>query len=151
MAGWQSAVEVTYSVFGEHGSIDVLGFHRSTGSLLVIEVKTELTSIEETLRRHDEKVRLAAGVAQDRLQWRSTSTSRLPVLPESSTARGRLARHAGILDSFLPAENVAVRRWLAAPSGRLRGACSSKLPTPVVVRKNLVARIGFADPNGPRS
>lgn len=55
--GWASAVEVTYSIFGERGSIDVLRFHSASGSLLVIEVKTELTSLEATLRRHDEKVR----------------------------------------------------------------------------------------------
>jgi len=49
--GWESAVEVTYAIYGERGSIDLLAFHRATSCLLVIEVKTELTSIEETLRR----------------------------------------------------------------------------------------------------
>ena len=49
--GWESAVEVTYAIYGERGSIDLLAFHRATSCLLVIDVKTELTSIEETLRR----------------------------------------------------------------------------------------------------
>jgi transcriptional regulator with XRE-family HTH domain len=129
-AGWLSAVEVTYSVFGERGSIDVLGFHDQTGSLLVIEVKTEITSIEETLRRLDEKTRLAGQVARDRLQWRSGGTSRLLVLPETSTSRERVARHAGVLSSGLPAENVAVRRWLAAPSGSLHGRLFFRITNP---------------------
>ena len=65
---WDTAVEVTYAVYGERGSIDVLGFHRRTGSLLVIEVKTEITSVEETLRKLDEKVRLADRIARARLR-----------------------------------------------------------------------------------
>ena len=128
--GWLWAVEVTYSIFGERGSIDVLAFHRPTGSLLVIEVKTELTSIEETLRRHHAKVRLAARIAREQCEWQSTSTSRLLVLPESSTTRDRIARHARVLDSVLPAENVAVRRWLAAPSGPMQGRLFLPITSP---------------------
>src|SRR3954471_23298073 len=34
--GWFVELEVTYSEFGERGSIDVFAFHPSTGALLVI-------------------------------------------------------------------------------------------------------------------
>ncbi len=119
--GWEPAIEVTYAIYGDRGSIDVLGFHRRTGSLLVIEVKTELTSIEETLRRHDEKVRLARRIAHERFGWASATISQLLVIAESRSARSRVLRHARVLDAALPAENVAVRRWLAAPSGTIRG------------------------------
>ena len=128
--GWESRVEVTYSIYGERGSIDVLGFHGRSGSLLVVEVKTALTSIEETLRRHDEKVRLASRIGRERLGWRATTTSRLLVLPETSTTRDRVLRHARILDSVLPAENVAVRKWLAAPSGPIHGRWFFRIITP---------------------
>jgi transcriptional regulator with XRE-family HTH domain len=126
----ESTVEVTYSIYGERGSIDVLGFHGPSGSLLVVEVKTALTSIEETLRRHDEKVRLASRIGRERLGWRATTTSRLLVLPETSTTRDRVLRHARILDSVLPAENVAVRKWLAAPSGPIHGRWFLRIITP---------------------
>jgi transcriptional regulator with XRE-family HTH domain len=53
-AAWLSEIEVTYAIYGERGSIDVLSFHPPTAALLVVEVKTELASIEETLRRLDE-------------------------------------------------------------------------------------------------
>ena len=53
--GWITEPEVTYSVYGERGSIDLLAWHAPTRTLLVIEVKTELTSVEATLRKHDEK------------------------------------------------------------------------------------------------
>lgn len=119
--GWLSAVEVSYSIYGERGSIDLLGFHQATGSLLVVEVKTELTSIEETLRRHDEKVRLASQIARHDLSWRALTTSRLLVLRESTTNRDRVARHARVLDTALPDTNLKVRRWLADPVGTIRG------------------------------
>src|SRR6478736_4017218 len=46
--GWEVAPEVSYSEYGERGSIDVLGFHPESGLLLVTEVKTEVASVEET-------------------------------------------------------------------------------------------------------
>jgi hypothetical protein len=65
--GWEVFPEVTFSEFGERGSIDIIAWHPASRTLLVIELKSELTSVEETLRRHDVKVRLAPQVVLDRL------------------------------------------------------------------------------------
>ncbi len=119
--GWESAVEVTYAVYGERGSIDVLGFHRQAASLLVIEVKTELTSVEETLRRLDEKVRLSGRIARDRLGWIAAATSCLLVMPDTAAARRRAFRHRVVLEAAVPAGNVAIRHWLMEPKHPLRG------------------------------
>jgi transcriptional regulator with XRE-family HTH domain len=64
--GWRVEIEVTFAVYADRGSIDVLAYHPATRMLLVVEVKTELTSIEETVRRHDMKSRLAARIAAER-------------------------------------------------------------------------------------
>ena len=64
-SGWITRTEVSYAVYGERGSIDLLAWHEATRTLLVVEVKTELVSVESTLRKHDEKVRLARRVAAD--------------------------------------------------------------------------------------
>jgi transcriptional regulator with XRE-family HTH domain len=119
--GWEYAVEVTYAIFGERGSIDVLGFHRATASLLVIEVKTELTSIEETLRRLDQKVRLARQIGRQRFDAPASTTSRLLVMPDTAAARRQVMRHRGVLDVVFPAGNVAIRHWLSQPSGSING------------------------------
>ena len=74
-------------MYGERGSIDLLAWHEASRTLLVIEFKTELTSIEETLRRHDSKVRLAPGIARERFGWDPAVDARLLVLPEDRTAR----------------------------------------------------------------
>jgi hypothetical protein len=113
--GWATAVEITYSHYGERGSIDLLAFHPTTSALLVVEVKSELTSLEETLRRLDAKVRLAPTIALERLGWQGSSTSRLLVLPETTTARRRLEAHAAVLDVALPFRGVRLRQWLQKP------------------------------------
>jgi len=121
MAGWTVEVEVTYSEFGERGSFDLLAFHPRLGVVLAVEVKTELVSVEATLRKLDEKERLAATVALKRFGWQARSVSRLLVIAEGPTARRRVQRHAALFSRAFPARNVAVRRWLRKPVGRLSG------------------------------
>jgi len=120
-AGWLVEVEVTYSEFGERGSFDLLAFHPVAGIVLGIEVKTELGSAEATLRKLDEKSRLAAKVALVRFGWQAGSVSRLLVIAETATARRQLERHKALFDGALPARNVATKRWLRRPSSRLAG------------------------------
>ena len=69
-AGWEVRAEVSFSVYGERGSIDILTWHPPTRSLLVIEVKTAIVSIEETVRKHDQKTRLASRVGAESFGWR---------------------------------------------------------------------------------
>lgn len=119
--GWLVEVEVTYSEFGERGSYDLLAFHAAERTLLVVEVKTDLPSAEATLRKLDEKTRLAPKVARGRFGWHGVAVGRLIVLPETSTLRRRIGRHADLFGRTLPARNVAVRRWLIHPNGSLSG------------------------------
>lgn len=101
-AGWQVRTEVSYSIFGERGSIDIVAWHAPTRTLLVIEVKTDLVSLEETLRKHDEKVRLAPGMSERQFGWRPTSVGRLLVLPDNSTSRRRISRHSAVIRTVYP-------------------------------------------------
>lgn len=119
--GWLVEVEVTYSQYGERGSYDILAMMPGTSILLVIEVKTDLPSAEATLRKLDEKARLAPIVARERFGWNAQSVSRLLVMPETSTLRRRVARHAAIFDRALPARGIAVRQWLRAPARSIDG------------------------------
>jgi transcriptional regulator with XRE-family HTH domain len=119
--GWAVAPEVSFAHFGERGSIDLLGWHAASRRLLVVELKTELTSVEETLRRHDVKVRLAARVARDRVGWDAVDVDRLLAFPPSRTVRRHLDRVARVFGRAYPARGWAVRRWLRAPSGPLAG------------------------------
>ncbi len=119
--GWEVAPEVSYSEFGERGSIDLLAWHPGLRILLVIEVKTEVASVEETFRKHDEKVRLAPKVALQRFGWDARSTARLLVFPEHRTIRRQVEDKAALFGRGYPMRNVAVRRWLREPDGPLSG------------------------------
>jgi transcriptional regulator with XRE-family HTH domain len=115
--GWEVRPEVSFSVYGERGSIDVVGWHEASRTLLVIEVKTELTSIEETLRRHDAKVRLAADVVRKRFGWHPLRVARLLVLPDTTTARSQVKRHDAVLRTALPVRGQELREWMRSPAG----------------------------------
>jgi transcriptional regulator with XRE-family HTH domain len=119
--GWIVELEVSFSHFGERGSIDLLGWHAATASLLVDETKTELGSVEGLLRPLDVKVRLAPMLARQRFGWQAARVGRVVVFPESVTVRRQVARHRDVLDAALPDGSRDVRRWLRQPAGPLRG------------------------------
>ena len=64
-AGWIVRVEVSFNHYGDRGSCDLVAWHPVHRILLIIEVKTKLGNLQDTLRRLDTKVRLAAVIARD--------------------------------------------------------------------------------------
>lgn len=120
-AGWIVETEVTYARYGERGSYDLLAYHPEQGIVLVVEVKTELPSVEATLRKLDEKTRLAPTVARDRFGWRVRGVARLLVMPDERTLRRRVERHRALLEGAFPLRSVAVRRWIQTPVGVVSG------------------------------
>ena len=120
--GWEVVVEASYSIYGERGSIDILAGHATARSVLVVEVKSELMSIEELGRKLDEKTRLARRqLCRERFGWPPAGAGRLLVLPDLDSARRDVARNAGLLDRMFPARGRDVRRWLRRPGGDLNG------------------------------
>jgi transcriptional regulator with XRE-family HTH domain len=119
--GWDVHVEVSFSQFGERGSIDILALRLSEGFALVVEVKTELTAIDETIRRLDVKDRLAPAIVFERFEWRPKTVGRLLVVLEGATSRRRVATHEGSLGRAFPDRRSTVREWLRKPSGRISG------------------------------
>ena len=118
--GWIVDVEVSFSIWGERGSIDVLAFHPVFGSLLVIEVKSVVADTQATLHGLDRKARLARDIVKDQA-WRIRHVSRLLVIGASATSRRRVARLGATYDVALPARGTTVRRWLARPAEPLAG------------------------------
>jgi len=159
--GWEVQLEVSFSEFGERGSIDVLAWHPGSRALLVIEVKSELGSIEGTLRPLDVKVRLAPKVARERFGWSPRVVSRMLVLPENTLARRAVARHSAALDAVLPARSRELRAWVRQPAAPIAGVWflssvryfdSKRNPSSIQRVRRAVPRSGQADPrsNGPK-
>ena len=118
---WIVHPEVSYSVYGERGSIDLVAWHSRRRALLVVEAKTAITSLEEMLRRHDQKTRLAPGIVRERFGWEVAVVGSLVVLPDASTPRRHVARADLILSRAYPLRGHAVRAWLADPIGAAAG------------------------------
>ncbi len=118
--GWEVAPEVTFNVYGERGSIDILATHRQTGALLVVEVKSTVPDVQATLAGIDRKTRLAKSVARER-GWPAHSISRWLVVPGDKTSRRRIERHADTFSAALPGRTVEMRRWCAAPDRAVAG------------------------------
>jgi transcriptional regulator with XRE-family HTH domain len=119
--GWQCRVEVSFADYGERGSIDLLGWHAATRTLVVEEIKSELGAIEGTLRPLDVKCRLAPKIALQQFGWSAINVGRILVLPEDRTARRQVERHERTLRAALPAGSRELRRWMRQPFGAIAG------------------------------
>jgi transcriptional regulator with XRE-family HTH domain len=112
--GWLVAPEVSFSIYGERGSVDVLAFHPSVRVVLVVEVKSVVPDVQLTLLTLDRKERLALRIARER-GWEGVAVARLLVIREDRTARRRVAAHAATFGNAFPQRVSEIRRWLAQP------------------------------------
>ena len=120
--GWDAQVEVTYSIYGERGSIDVLGGRFDSRAVVVEEIKTDLVRVDDTVRKLDEKERLVGRqIARDRFSWQPDLVGRILILPDTDRARRQVKANAVVLEAAFPHRGSAVRRWLRTPEGPLSG------------------------------
>jgi hypothetical protein len=154
--GWECAVEVTFAIRGEKGTVDVLAWHRPSGRLLVIENKSVVPDLQKMLGSLDRKVRLAREIAAVR-GWRATGVAKAIVLTGTAANRARATRFGTTLKTVLPQDGRALRRWLAEPVGPNPAALwfltDSHLMTTIKRRRVRPARIAGPDSSsrGPAS
>lgn len=118
--GWETAVEVSFSRFGERGSVDVLAARGELLAILVVEVKSEIGSIEATNRALDVKERLAPVIAQARFGFQPRVVGRVLVVPRNETIRRVIARYERTMSAVYPDRGRELRRWLHRPEDPIR-------------------------------
>ena len=118
--GWTTAVEVSFSRYGERGSVDVIGWHAPTATLLVVEVKSVVPDVQAMIAAHDRKARLGGVIGRER-GWDPRSVGRLLIVADGATARSRVREFADLFAAAYPQRAVGVRRWLRRPLGPLAG------------------------------
>lgn len=133
---WVALPEVTFAIFAERGAIDVLAWHAATRSLLVIELKTELVDLQETVGTLDRKVRLATRIAHEQ-GWDPVSVSTWLLIAEAPANRRAVDAHRAMLRSRLPADGHAMTRWLRRPSGSIRALSFLSSMHPAGARQRL--------------
>jgi transcriptional regulator with XRE-family HTH domain len=112
--GWTLRPEVSFSILGERGVIDVLGWYPARAMLLIVELKTELVDVMDLMATMDRRRRLGTRIAAD-LGWQPVAVSSLVLLAESRTNRRRLADHRTVLRAAFPADGRRLASWLADP------------------------------------
>lgn len=115
---WELVPEVSFSIYGERGIVDGLAWHADTGTLLVIELKTELVDISAVLGTFDRKLRLGPQIAGER-GWRPRVVAGWMLLAEGRTNHRRVAEHRAVLRARFPDDGRRVPGWLLSPSGAL--------------------------------
>jgi hypothetical protein len=134
--GWTWAHEVTFAIYGERGVIDILAWHATSRSLLIIELKSTLADPQDLVAVMDRRRRLAHRIAADR-GWRAASVSGWVILLDTRTNRRRVAAHSALLRSAFPADGHVIRSWLRNPSGAVASLSFwANDPTRIIGRKS---------------
>jgi transcriptional regulator with XRE-family HTH domain len=128
--GWQVATEVTFTRFGERGSIDLLATRADVLAAAMVELKTEITSAEETQRRFDVKQRVLVSVVEEMFGWRPRMAAAILVVTDTSRNRRRIRILGSLLGIDEALGSRAVRRWVRAPSGSPSGVWFVRLTRP---------------------
>ena len=137
--GWVTSPEVSFSVYGERGVIDVLGWHAARRALVVVELKTELVDVQDLIASVDGKRRLAGRVAHER-GWDAATVSRWVVFADGRTNRRRVAAHRTVFRTAPPDDGRRVSRWLSDPVGELGALSFLSISHPGNVRRGSVTQ-----------
>ena len=113
---WVLAPEVSYSIYGERGVIDILAWHPELRALLIIELKTDIVDVNDLVGAADRRRRLARSIAAER-GWDPATVSVWVLVAPSRTNRRRVAAHEAMLRAAFPMDGRGVRAWLRNPAG----------------------------------
>jgi transcriptional regulator with XRE-family HTH domain len=120
-SGWEVLAEETFNHYGERGSVDLVGWRTDRRALLIVEIKSELVDLQETIRTLGVKTRVVPKAIRQSRGWAADAVASVLVLPDAHVHRSVVARHSALLAAALPARTRAVRDWLADPVGSLKG------------------------------
>jgi transcriptional regulator with XRE-family HTH domain len=112
---WMATPEVSFSIYGERGVIDIVAWNPTRRALLIIELKTALVDVNDLMGTMDRRRRLARRISADR-GWDPRTVSVWVVLADTPTNRRRLAAHATVLRAAFPADGRTMRGWLRDPT-----------------------------------
>ena len=113
-AGWVTRSEVSFNHYGDRGRCDLLAWHPSSSSLLVVEVKSRIGDVQDLLGRLDVKVRLGQLLAAQSGWDRPARIVPALVLKDDRAARAVLERHPAIFDRY-GLRGRAALSWLRTP------------------------------------
>lgn len=116
--GWEVAVEASFAIGAERGSVDVLAAHSAVGVIAINEVKSVVPDAQATLHALDRKTRLALRIAAER-GLAGTRVARFLVIADGRTARRRIAALTATFDAAFPIRGRQALAWIDAPAEQI--------------------------------
>jgi hypothetical protein len=114
LSGWVAVPEVSFSIYGERGVIDVLAWHAPSRMLLVIELKTDIVDIQDLVGSVDRKRRLAAQIGRER-GWEAVHVAAWLIVADTASNHRRVEVHRSVLRAAFPGDGRRMRGWLRDP------------------------------------
>jgi transcriptional regulator with XRE-family HTH domain len=118
LKGWTWRAEVSFSIYGERGVIDILAWHAESRSLLIIELKTAVVDPQGLVESMGRRVRLGPRIAAQ-FGWQPATVSAWIVVLDTRTNHRRVLRSSTLLRSAFPADGHQMRSWMLLPAGSI--------------------------------
>lgn len=115
-AGWSVEAEASFNHYGDRGRVDLLAFHPERGTLLIVEVKTEVTDLQALFGAIDVRERLASRLAGSR-GWTVRNVATLLAVADVERNRRTIRAHRTLFARF-ERHGMRVRAWLRRPRPR---------------------------------
>jgi transcriptional regulator with XRE-family HTH domain len=113
--GWSVRVEFSFNHYGDRGRVDVLAFHGALRYLLVMEVKSVLGDLQETIGKLNVKVRLGGHLAREAGWEHPLAVAPALMIGDSRAARRVVARHEAMFAAYSLRGRAAVA-WIRHPT-----------------------------------
>ena len=135
--GWEVRLEYGFNHYGDRGSVDILAWHPGERVLLIIEVKSRLTDLQDMLNSLGRKMRVVPPiVARDGRA--PVATGCLLAILGTTANRRVVAQHPQTFSATFPDRGADVIRRLRRPTDPLRGLWFVAPRTIVGVRRQRV-------------
>lgn len=117
-AGWTVEPEASFNHYGDRGRIDLLGYHPATATLLLVEVKTMFTDLQDMFGSMNVKLRVVPQIARAR-GWHVVQTGSWLAVASSPAARKIVHEHATLFAPFVTTA-ARIKEWMRLPVGDAR-------------------------------
>ena len=108
-------VEASFNHFGDRGRVDILAFHPSCRILLVVEIKSVIEDVQDTIGRLDIKVRVAPDLGRES-GWQPLVVVPALLVTDGRTSQRRVSTHSALFQRFALRGRSALG-WLRKPRG----------------------------------
>lgn len=131
---WVVRPEISFSIYGERGVVDLVAWHPDRRALCIVELKTSIVDVNELIGVVDRKRRLGPKIVAN-LGWAPATVSVWVIVSEGRTNRRRIQAHQAMLRAAFPSDGRAMHGWLSMPDRPIAALSSWPVTQPGTWRR----------------